>query len=88
MSQPGETFLQFLFGILGVMILFFFSAIYKATLGHDPPLGEAAIGAIASISIGRTVVAGYSHTQIEKTAIQVTGTTTAGTVTPGVPPPV
>lgn len=54
-----EAMAQFMVGIGGVFAVFMFSAFYKVAFGGDPPLGEAAIAGVVTISVGRTATAGY-----------------------------
>lgn len=65
-----ETLLQFVGGLSGVLMIYVSAIAYRAIFGFDPPLGEAAIAGVVSISVGRTIVAGVNDMQVRRATVQ------------------
>ena len=55
-----DAFVQSLLGVGGVFAIFAVAAVFNVVVGHDAPLGEAAIGGVVAISIARSSGATYT----------------------------
>lgn len=62
--------LQFVGGISGVLFIYVFEAVYRATLGFNSGIATEAIGAVSAIAAGRALIAGVADMQVRRATIQ------------------